>query len=102
VERRFRKEMARRYSFMPVLGGATVLWVVVALGVILRRRRLAAQRAQAGERRGPQSMRAAARLLARDPPAPRLPAEEDELAQAMPPDPEVPKIEHDGRWYTLH
>jgi hypothetical protein len=28
--------------------------------------------------------------------------EEDDLARAMPPDPEVPKVEHDGRWYTLH
>ncbi len=52
----------------------------------------------------------AARRLARRGAAPRarvrrrrrLPAEEDELAQAMPPDPEVPKVEHDGRWYTLH
>jgi hypothetical protein len=103
VEQRFRREMARRYSFAPVLGGATVLWMVVALAVVLRRRRLAAQRSQAaGERRAATVTRAAARLLARDPPAPRLPAEEDELAQAIPPDPEVPKIEHDGRWYTLH
>ena len=43
IERRFRKEIARRYSFVPVLVGATVIWVAVALGVMLRRRRLAAQ-----------------------------------------------------------
>jgi hypothetical protein len=92
--------MARRYSFVPVLGGATVLWVVVAAAVLLRRRKLAAQRARAvGERH---VLGAAARLLARDPPGPRLLAEEDEIAQAMPPDQEVPKVEHDGRWYTLH
>jgi len=101
VERRFRKDMARRYSFVPVLGFATALWVVVALGVVLRRRRLAAQRAEsAGERR--YASRAAARLLKREPPSRRLPAEDDELAQVMPPDPDVPKVEHDGRWYTLH
>jgi len=100
VERRFRQEMARRYSFLPVLGGATVLWVAVALVVVVRRRRLAEQRAQAaGERR---ALGSATRLLAREPPARRLPAEDDELAQAIPPDPEVPKVEHDGRWYTLH
>ncbi len=103
VERRFRREMARRYSFVPVLAGATVLWMVVAVGAVIRRRRRAAQRAEAaGERRAASVSRAAARLLARDPPAPHLPQEEDDLAQAMPPDPEVPKIEHDGRWYTLH
>jgi hypothetical protein len=87
-----------------VLGLATALWVVVALGVILRRRRLrqAARRSESlGERRAAAS-RAAARLLERERPSRRLPAEEDELAQAMPPDPDVPKVEHDGRWYTLH
>jgi Peptidase MA superfamily len=100
VERRFRREMARRYSFAPVLAGATVLWTVVALGVVLRRRKLAAQRAKTeGERR---AFDATARLLANDAAGPRLSAEEDELAQAIPPDPEVPKVEHDGRWYTLH
>lgn len=97
VERRFRKEMARRYSFAPVLGFATVLWVVVAIGVILRRRRLAERRAQAASERRAVASRPRPVL-----PAPRLTAEEDELAQAMPPDPEVPKVEHDGRWYTLH
>jgi hypothetical protein len=103
VEHRFRKEMARRYSFVPVLGLATALWVVVALGVVLRRRRLAARRAEGlGERRAAAASRAAARLLAREPPSRRLPAEDEELAQAMPPDPDVPKLEHDGRWYTLH
>jgi hypothetical protein len=103
VERAHRKEMARRYSFVPVLGFATALWVVVALGVVLRRRRLAALRAEgAGDRRAAHASRAAARLVERDPPSRRLPAEEDELAQAMPPDPDVPKVEHDGRWYTLH
>jgi hypothetical protein len=100
VERRFRKEVARRYSFIPVLGAATAIWVVVALGVLFRRRRLAAQRAQAADER--RALDAAARLAAREPPAPRVPQEEDDLAQAMPPDPEVPKVEHDGRWYTLH
>ncbi len=100
VERRFRREMARRYSFVPVLAGATVLWVAVALGVVLRRRRIAAQIKQTEGGRRP--LGAAARLLAHDPAAPRLPAEDDELAQAIPPDPEVPKVEHDGRWYTLH
>jgi hypothetical protein len=103
VERRFRREMARRYSFVPVLAGATVLWVVVAIGVLVRRRRRVAQRAQAaGDRRVASQSRAAARLLSRDPPVPHLPQEDDDLAQAMPPDPEVPKVEHDGRWYTLH
>ncbi len=44
MERRFRREIARRYSFMPVLVGATVVWIAVALGVMLRRRRHAGPR----------------------------------------------------------
>ena len=83
---------------MPVFAGATLLWVVVALGVIVQNRRLAARRARPSEHPLP----AAERLVAREPDHPRLPAEDDELAQAIPPDPEVPKVEHDGRWYTLH
>jgi hypothetical protein len=103
VERRVRREMARRDSFGPVLAGATALWMVVALGVVVRRRRRAARRAEAvGDRRAASLTRAAARLLSRDPPAPRMAEEEDDLALMVPPDPEVPKVEHDGRWYTLH
>ncbi len=99
LDRGFRKDLARRYGFVPVLAGATLVWVIVALGVVLRRRRLAAQRAQAADER--RVLGAAARLFAHEPPVRQRP-EEDELAQAMPPDPEVPKVEHDGRWYTLH
>jgi hypothetical protein len=103
LERRFRKEMARRYSFVPVLAFASALWMVVAAGVMIRRRRLAAQRARTESER--RTLDAAARILEHETAGPRLPAlspEEEELAQAIPPDPEVPKVEHDGRWYTLH
>jgi len=97
IEVRWRKEMAKRYSFVPVFAGATLLWVVVALGISVRRRRLAAAR-RAGEMR---PLSAAARLALSEPPEPRS-LDPDDLAQAIPPDPEVPKIEHGGRWYTLH
>jgi hypothetical protein len=100
LEQRFRKDMAKRYSFVPVLLGATSIWLVVALGIMMRRRRLAAQRAQAESER--RAIESAARLAVHEPPTRRLPAEDDELAQAIPPDPDVPKVEHDGRWYTLH
>jgi hypothetical protein len=102
IERRFRREIARRYSFMPVLVGATVIWAAVALGAVLRRRRLAAMRLQVEARR--QAPSPSIRLIAHDPAGPRLAAaqEDDDLTHAIPPDPEVPKVEHDGRWYTLH
>lgn len=98
IELGWRKEMAKRYSFMPVFAGATLLWVVVALGIAVRRRRLAAAKKAAGGRTLP----SASRLSSHEPAEPQIPTDPDTLAQAIPPDPEVPKIEHDGRWYTLH
>lgn len=95
IELSWRKDLARRYSFVPVFAGATLLWVVVAAGISLRRRRQAA-----AERESP--LEAAERLSLHDLPGPLLPEDPTDLAQAMPPDPEVPKVEHGGRWYTLH
>jgi hypothetical protein len=98
IEQLWRRDVAKRYGFVPVFTGTTLLWLVIALGVMLQNRRLAARRARVSEHPLP----AAERLVAHEPGRPRLPAEEDELAQAIPPDPEVPKVEHGGRWYTLH
>lgn len=95
VEMSFRREMARRYSFVPVFAGATLLWVVVAAGISLRRRRL-----RRADRDDP--LPAAARLSLAEPADPPPEPEPEELAQAILPDPEVPKVEHGGRWYTLH
>ena len=96
IELGWRREMAKRYSFVPVFAGATLLWVVVAVGISVRRRRIAA--AQRAER----PLAAAERLSIHEPAEPHLPEEPETLAQAIPPDPEVPKVEHRGRWYTLH
>ena len=108
LELAWRKEMAKRYSFVPVFAGATLLWVVVAAGVMVRRRRQDRERApDPGERRPRgRPLSSASRLSVheiRQPPVP-TDIEDDELARlsGMPPDPEVPRIEHDGRWYTLH
>jgi hypothetical protein len=142
LDLRFRKDVARRYSFVPVFTAATLLWVLVAAAVLLRRawaRRalLAAARLAAEASRGPagagQSGRPRARsdamIRSRVGAAP-LPAgavhaqggagstavharrararlADDEIALAADGadtriDPDVPKVEHDGRWYTLH
>lgn len=99
IELRWRKELAKRYSFIPVFVGATLLWLVVAIGISIRRRRIAAARRFLGER----PLSSAARFTHSEPPEPLPHSDEDELlAQAIPPDPEVPKVEHGGRWYTLH
>ena len=97
IELGWRKEMAKRYSFVPVFAGATLLWAVVALGISVRRRRLAAARKAAAE-----PLISASRLSEHEPAEPLLSTDPETLAQAIPPDPEVPKVEHGGRWYTLH
>jgi hypothetical protein len=96
IELRWRKEMAKRYSFVPVFTGATLLWVVVALGISLRRRRIALAKPV------DDPLAAAERLSIHEPSEPHLPEDPETLAQTIPPDPEVPKVEHRGRWYTLH
>lgn len=101
LELAWRKEMARRYSFVPVFAGATLLWMVVAVGVMVRRRRNDARRKAASR-----SLLAVERLALAEKRAPRGSdeSEDDDLPRmkGIPLDPEVPRIEHDGRWYTLH
>jgi hypothetical protein len=91
LEFQWREEIAKRYSFLPVLTGGSVLWVIViglsALGWARKKRKAKATLA-------------------------RWEAEEALAAAAVAP-PEVPdaifvrpealpKIEHDGDWHTLH
>ncbi|APR82448.1 Hypothetical protein A7982_07797 [Minicystis rosea] len=99
IETRWRKEMARRYSFVPVFVGATLLWLVVALGILVRRRRIAALRRTVSDRRSSSSI---ARFAISEPPEASRTSDPGDIPHAIPPDPEVPKIEHGGRWYTLH
>jgi hypothetical protein len=111
LERAWKEDMARRYAFLPVLLGGLAAWIVVALAMRLARlrrrkksRALAHKRARAaeaaprvrpalGERE--RARKATARLLV----SRKL---REEMGEIVPPDAEVPKIEHDGRWHTLH
>lgn len=106
LELSWRKEMARRYSFLPVLLGSILLWIAVAGAVLVRRARarrrrdhLAARR-ENGERRI-RIARAAARRAPAGPRGDRV-LDDEALHELVPPDPEVPRVEYDGRWYTLH
>jgi hypothetical protein len=106
LELSWRKEMARRYSFLPVLLGSILLWCAVAAVVLARRaraRRLRdhlVTRRETGERRA-RIARAAARRAPGGPRGDRV-LDDEALHEPVPPDPEVPRVEHDGRWYTLH
>jgi hypothetical protein len=106
LEMAWRKAMARRYSFFPVLFGSLLLWILVAAVVLVRRRRArlrrddVATRRENGERRA-RIARAAARRAPQGARGDRV-LDDEALHDNAPSDPEVPRVEHDGRWYTLH
>lgn len=101
IELAWRSDLARRYAFAPVLLGATLAWVLVALVLVARRaaRRRALAAAESAPRPAGESRRAARPVRTRPT---RLDDEAEALAEPIVPEPEVPKIEHDGRWHTLH
>jgi hypothetical protein len=112
LEYEWREDVAKRYTFWPILFSGTTLWVG-ALGLFVwgyrRRRRRHHQTLQRWAREEALEDQRAARQQAAMAPAtpvhivfsrpsgrqlvPPLPA---------PPEVEVPKIEHDGRWHTVH
>jgi len=105
IERVWRKDMARRYSFVPVFVIALLVWLFIAAALVVRRMRrrraqLAAQQ-NAREEVARRAIVSTARLGPRTP-RPRIDLGEDDIGEPIPPDPEVPKVEHDGRWHTLH
>jgi hypothetical protein len=102
LEYEWREDLAKKYTFWPVLLGGSSLWVIViaalGVGLVKKRRRAKAiydrwEREDAVEaaRRAALAHAAAATDAA---PAPD--------ASMRPSVPSVPKIEHDGGWHTLH
>jgi hypothetical protein len=115
IEQSWRKDLGRRHGFLPVfLVGASV-WALAALVIFLRR---AAERRKLSPAEPP---RKPARVLVAEaaPPAEpsrietreRAPAsvpslrvsmEREGRGKPMVPETDVPKVEHDGDWHTLH
>ncbi len=114
LEYEWREEVARRYSFWPVFFSGSLIWagvlVLFALGWRRRRRktketleRWAREEAFAEIQRARQlspgtTPRVHIVLPSRDtPPAPEVP-----ILRRIPMEADVPKVRHDGQWYTLH
>lgn len=112
LELAWRKDIARRYSFAPVLLGSTLLWVLVAVFVALRRRHRARERRpllvrhvrrptpRDGDTRGRLGSLppvAATRIIV----AQRA-REGSGFGEPISLDADVPKVEHEGQWHTLH
>lgn len=112
LERAHRESVGRAFGLLPVLAsGGLVLGLALALGLARRVRRARRARGEDalrdadddGARRAPPAARASRRrsprvLLVGG----RAIAESDELAEVVLREPEVPKIEHEGEWHTLH
>ena len=122
LESEWREDVAKRYTFWPVLTSGTVIWVgtlgLFALGWRKRRRKAAVTLARwEREEAAEDEMRRNTALRADPaPPPPRvhivLARSEQQAEDAPPsippaamhrlPEIEVPKVEHDGTWHTLH
>jgi len=112
LENAWRRDVARRYSFLPIMLAGALVWLLVATGAVIRRSR-AARRARREEEAREEALREAeieeataqAAEVANDEDgrihmviaAPRIKG-----AKTLPPTLDVPKIEHDGNWHTLH
>jgi hypothetical protein len=121
LESEWREDVAKKYTFWPVLTSGTVIWAgtlgLFALGWRKRRRKAAAtlarwEREEAAEDQARRNiaLRADAApppprvhiVLARSPQADDAPPTISPGAMHRLPEIEVPKVEHDGAWHTLH
>lgn len=121
LESEWREEVAKRYTFWPVLFSGTVIWAgtlgLFVLGWRKKRRKAAAtlarwerEEAADDEARRRLALRAdtgasAPRVhivLSRSSSSDEAPASIPPAAMHRMPEIEVPKVEHDGQWHTLH
>ena len=118
LESEWREDVAKRYTFWPVLFSGSVIWAgtlgLFALGWRKKRRKAAATLARWEREEAEEEARRHLALRA-DPsaPSPRVhivlaqSPNDDTVAVPPPmlqrlPEVEVPKVEHDGQWHTLH
>jgi hypothetical protein len=102
LEYEWREELAKRYTFWPVLLSGSIIWVLVlgALGVGLVRKKqrdratLARWEREEREETEEAARRAAIAAAIQTEPPPR--------PDGQPITASIPKIEHEGDWHTLH
>ncbi|HTJ81989.1 MAG TPA: hypothetical protein VL400_09695 [Polyangiaceae bacterium] len=102
IDAAWREDIARRYAFLPTIVLGVVLFAIVFLVGLIRRRRRAAL---AGERQMPlpKKRRIRARVLQGDTSSNTpIPDPGAMFSDSLGKPAEIPKIEHDGRWHTLH
>ncbi|HYP91542.1 MAG TPA: peptidase MA family metallohydrolase, partial [Polyangiaceae bacterium] len=121
LESEWRDDVAKRYTFWPVLFSGSAIWVATlglfAVGWRRKRRKAAVTLARwEKEEAAEDATRRQIAALRADPsaPTPRVHIvlahnQTDDVPSALPPvalhrlpEIEVPKVEHDGQWHTLH
>jgi hypothetical protein len=101
LEYEWREELAKRYTFWPVLLSGSIVWVFVigalAVGLVRKKRRDRATLArwEREEREEAEESARRAAILAATPSA-------TPVADVRPMTASVPKIEHEGDWHTVH
>lgn len=94
LEQEWRQDVAKHKTFLPILGAGTGLWVLLAAGVQLRRRLRSKDETTARDEEKPSTSK------------PKMVRVGKSKRRRMPatqiPEPEVPKVSHNGRWHTLH
>jgi hypothetical protein len=109
----WRKDLARRYGFLPIFLVGVLAWAVAALVLLARRMRKRRAEAKAPPRRSlrvdratvtpvERSSRLAVRASVQRAARQRTPVLPEGMGEALPPDADVPKVEHEGQWHTLH
>jgi hypothetical protein len=108
LEHEWREDVAKRYTFWPVLFSGTAVWAVV-LGLFVLGWRKRRKRAKATLERWARDearedalrrLREEARVHIVLSPGPQPVA--TPLPHAVPEPVEVPRVQHDGEWHTLH
>lgn len=106
VEEAWRASMARRYGFLPVFLGAMAVWAVIAMAIYGRklwqeRKERLEKPLREANRPEPERISMIDLVLAR---AERMPTRGrgESTGATIPMEAEVPKVEHEGDWHTLH
>jgi hypothetical protein len=112
LEQNWRADVDQRYSLWPVLLSGTMIWGGAALLIVVawrrKRTRAKATLARWTREEGIEDARLTLLQELREAHARQAEAEEPIVPPILPavaskpPDPVVPRIEHDGRWHTLH
>jgi hypothetical protein len=92
VEQAWREDVAKHKAFLPILVAGSTAWLGIALLVRMRRR--ARQRRDEKQRDAPKLKLVPLKQGKR--------RDKLRIPQQQIPEPDVPKVSHNGRWHTLH